>query len=133
VAGDVILLDTHALLWWALDPGQLSARAADVVRSMEERGGYASSISVWELGIKVQRGQLELPITVAEFASRVSQGGVVDLLPVDTTTWLRALSLAWAHRDPADRVIVATALLKGLPVLTKDRLLHGFEGVDCVW
>jgi PIN domain nuclease of toxin-antitoxin system len=63
----------------------------------------------------------------------VSQGGAVDLLPVDTATWLRALSLAWAHRDPADRVIVATALLKGLPVLTKDRFLRGFEGVDCVW
>jgi PIN domain nuclease of toxin-antitoxin system len=133
VAGDVILLDTHALLWWALDPEQLSATATETVRSMEERGGYASSISIWELGIKVQHGQLELPITVDELALRIAEGGVVELVPVDTTTWLRTLRLAWAHRDPADRVIVATALLKGVPVLTKDRLLHAFEGVDCVW
>lgn len=129
----MILLDTHALLWWALDPEQLSPTATEIVRSMEERGGYASSISIWELGIKVARGQLELPITVEELALRVQEGGVVDLVAVDTTTWLRTLSLPWSHRDPADRVIVATALLKGVPVLTKDRLLHEFEGIDCVW
>jgi PIN domain nuclease of toxin-antitoxin system len=133
VAGAVILLDTHALLWWALDPEPLSTTATDMVRAMEERGGYASSISIWELGIELQRGQLELPITVDELALRVEQGGVVELVPVDVTTWLRTLSLAWAHRDPADRVIVATALLKGVPILTKDSLLHAFDGVDCVW
>jgi PIN domain nuclease of toxin-antitoxin system len=129
----VILLDTHVLLWWALDPEQLSAVARDVVREMEERGGYASSISIWELGIKVQRGRLELPITVDELALRVQQGRVVELVPVDTTTWLRTLSLAWSNRDPADRVIVATALMKGVPVLTKDRLLHDFREVECIW
>jgi len=133
MAGDVILLDTHALLWWALDPEQLSPAAKDAVRSMEERGGYASSISIWEIGIKLGRGQLELPITVEELALRVQQGGVVELLAVDTTVWLRTLSLAWAHRDPADRVIVATAQIKGVPVLTRDRRLRDFAGVECIW
>jgi PIN domain nuclease of toxin-antitoxin system len=133
VAGDVILLDTHVLLWWALDPEQLSTVARDVLGEMEERGGYASSISIWELGIKVRRGQLELPITVDELALRVQQGRVVELLPVDATTWLRTLSLNWPHRDPADRVIVATALMKGVPVLTKDSRLHGFADVECIW
>jgi len=133
MAGDVILLDTHALLWWALDPEKLSPVASDVVKSMEERGGYASSISIWELGIKVQRGQLELPITIEELVFRIHQGSVVELVAVDDTTWLRTLMLPWTHRDPADRVIVATALLKGVPVLTKDSLLHDFEGVECVW
>jgi PIN domain nuclease of toxin-antitoxin system len=129
----VILLDTHALLWWALDPVHLSETAARTVRTMEERGGYASSISIWELGIKVRRGQIELPITVDELARRIESGGVVELVPVDTTTWLRTLSLDWTHRDPADRVIVATALIRDVPVLTKDRTLHDFEGVRCVW
>ncbi len=129
----MILLDTHALLWWALDPVRLSKAGAKVVEAMEEEGGYASSISVWELGIKVQRGQLELPITVDELARRVERGGVVELVSVDTKTWLRTLSLDWAHRDPADRVIVATALIKEVPVLTKDKTLHDFDEVDCVW
>ena len=129
----MILLDTHVLLWWALDPENLSEIAAEAVRTMEEHGGYASSISIWELGVKVRRGKLELPISVDELARRVEIGGVVELLPVDTTTWLRTLSLDWDHRDPADRVIVATALIKEVPVLTKDRALHSFRAVQCVW
>ncbi|MSR20144.1 MAG: type II toxin-antitoxin system VapC family toxin [Gemmatimonadetes bacterium] len=129
----MILLDTHALLWWALDPGQLSEAATKAVRTMEQQGGYASSISLWELGIKVQRGQLELPISVDELAKRVEHGGAVELVAVDTNTWLRTVRLDWAHRDPADRVIVATALIKGVPVLTKDRALHEFGGVECIW
>jgi PIN domain nuclease of toxin-antitoxin system len=70
---------------------------------------------------------------VDELARRVEGGGVVELVPVDPTTWLRTLSLDWAHRDPADRVIVATAQMKRVPVLTKDRTLHDFAGVECVW
>jgi len=129
----VILLDTHALLWWALDPDHLSRTAAETIATMEQHGGFASSISIWELGIKVQRGKLDLPITVDELARRVERGGAVELLSIDTTTWLRSLNLDWAHRDPADRLIVATALMKEVPVLTKDRILHDFEGVECVW
>jgi PIN domain nuclease of toxin-antitoxin system len=133
VVGALILLDTHALLWWALDPPQLSAEAAAVVAEMEEQGGYASAISIWELGVKVQRGKLELGLSMDEFARRVERSAIVELVPVDTTIWLRSLSLQWEHRDPADRVIVATALLKGVPLLTRDSVMHQFDGVRCVW
>jgi len=133
VAGDVIVLDTHALLWWALDPDQLSPTAVKVVAEMEERGGFASSISIWELGVKIQRGKLDLGISIDEFARRVEQGGVVSLVPVDTTLWLASLALRWGHRDPADRVIVATALAKGVPVLSKDSAIRDFGGISCMW
>lgn len=129
----MILLDTHALLWWALDPAQLSAKAAEVVTEMEEEGGFASAISIWELGVKVQRGKLELGIGIEEFARRVEQSATVELVPVDTTIWLGSLALPWRHRDPADRVIVATALLKDVSLLTKDAVMHEFDGVQCVW
>lgn len=129
----MILLDTHALLWWALDPQRLSERARDTLAEMEERGGFASSISIWELGVKVNRGKLELGISISELARRLELGSNVDLLAVDTTTWLRSLDLDWDHRDPADRVIVASALLKGVPILTKDRAIHAFDGVECIW
>jgi PIN domain nuclease of toxin-antitoxin system len=129
----LILLDTHALLWWALDPDQLSATAAKIVADMEQVGGFASAISIWELGVKVQRGKLEMGVGVEEFARRVEQSAVVELIPVDTTIWLRGLALPWQHRDPADRVIVASALLKGIPLLTKDAVMHDFDGVPCVW
>jgi PIN domain nuclease of toxin-antitoxin system len=129
----VILLDTHALLWWALDPARLSARATELLSQMERGGGLASSISIWELGVKIQRGKLELGITIDEFARRVQLTGVVELVPVDTRTWLRSVGLDWDHRDPADRVIVATALLANVPVLTKDEVIHAFDGVEALW
>jgi PIN domain nuclease of toxin-antitoxin system len=133
VAGDVILLDTHALLWWALDPERLSPAAAALVAKMEKDGGFASSISIWELGIKVMRGKLELGIGVDELARRVERSAVVELVPVDAAIWLRSLALDWEHRDPADRVIVATATMKGVPILTKDSVMHDYGGVQCVW
>lgn len=129
----MIVLDTHALLWWALDPEKLSPRAAQEVERMEVEGGFASSISLWELAIKVKRGQLDLPLTVDELARRLELGGVVRVLPVDTQTWLTSVALDWAHRDPADRVIVATAIHKNLPLLTKDKVIQEFPGVLSVW
>jgi PIN domain nuclease of toxin-antitoxin system len=133
MAGDVIVLDTHALLWWALDPEQLSKRAAATLREMEQAGGYASSISIWELGIKVKRRKLELPLTIDEFAGRIERGGIVELVPVDTRVWLRSLSLDWRHQDPADRIIVATALIKQVPVLSKDRVVRSCREIATVW
>jgi len=129
----VIVLDTHALLWWALDPEKLSERAMGILGEMERVGGFASSISLWELDIKVKRNKLELPVTVDELARRLDRGGVVELLPVDAATWLRSLALPWDHLDPADRVIVATAVIKGVPLLTKDESMHSFGGVTCMW
>jgi PIN domain nuclease of toxin-antitoxin system len=133
MAGDVIVVDTHALLWWALDPERLSDEARRIVTEMERHGGFASAISIWELAIKVKRGKLELPIGVDEFKRRLERGGVVELLPVDADTWLRSVALPWEHADPADRVIVATALMRGVPLLTKDVAIQKFAGVTCIW
>jgi PIN domain nuclease of toxin-antitoxin system len=104
-----------------------------IVGKMEQAGGFASAISIWELGIKVQRGTLDLGIGIVEFARRVEQSGVVELVQIDTTIWLRSLDLPWEHRDPADRVIVATALLLNVPILTKDTPMRELEAVATVW
>jgi len=129
----VILLDTHVLLWWAVDPDRLSSAAAASLQAMERRGGFASAISIWELGVKIQRGKLDLGISIAEFARRIEKSGLIELLAVNTATWLRSLELAWDHRDPADRVIVATAILQDVPLLTADTEIHRFGGISCVW
>lgn len=129
----MILLDTHALLWWALDPSQLSATARSWCERMEVDGGFASSISIWEIGVKIQRGKLEIGTSVDEFARRIADSTSVELLAVDWPTWVRSIALPWDHRDPADRVIVATALQRGLPILTKDTKIQSFAGARCLW
>jgi PIN domain nuclease of toxin-antitoxin system len=129
----VVVLDTHVLLWWALDPGRLSPAAAACLHDVDRDGGFASAISIWELGVKIQRGKLDLGIPIEEFARRVETSATVELLPVNTATWLRSLELSWDHRDPADRVIVPTALLQGVPLVTADEEIHRFGGVTCIW
>jgi PIN domain nuclease of toxin-antitoxin system len=129
----MIALDTHALLWWALDPERLSDAARSSLSEMEKNGGYASAISIWEIAIKGKRAKLELPISVDEFVRRIEKSAVVEIVAVDTATWLRSVALPWANRDPADRVIVATALLRGVPLLTKDEAMHAFPDVRCIW
>jgi PIN domain nuclease of toxin-antitoxin system len=129
----VIVLDTHALLWWAMDPDKLSAPAVASLRDMEHHGGFASAISLWELGVKIQRGKLELGISIEEFARRIDRTQTVEILAVDTATWRRSLDLPWDHRDPADRVIVATAVLRGVPLLTADAEIRRFPGIECIW
>jgi PIN domain nuclease of toxin-antitoxin system len=100
---------------------------------VDRDGGFASAISIWELGVKIQRGKLDLGIPIEEFARRLETSATIELLSVNTATWLRSLELSWDHRDPADRVIVATALLQGVPLVTADEEIHRFGGVTCIW
>jgi PIN domain nuclease of toxin-antitoxin system len=129
----MMVLDTHVLLWWALDPEKLSPPAQTALATIERVGGFASAISIWELGIKIKQRQLHLPISIDEFASRIEKSSAIELIAVDSKIWLRSLSLAWEHRDPADRVIVATALQLNVPLMTKDEVIRSSSLVSCVW
>ena len=120
----MVVLDTHALLWWSLDPEKLSARANEVCREMEREGGYVSAISVWEIGIKIKRKNLEIGTSLEDYAERLKRLDCLEILPVDTDIWVENMQLPWEHRDPADRTIVATARLRSLPILTKDTLIR---------
>jgi PIN domain nuclease of toxin-antitoxin system len=121
----MVVLDTCALLWWALDPDQLSTPAAEACKQMEQQGGFVSSISIWELGIKVKRGKLDLGMPLQEFVARLKQTSI-QFVPVDEAIWMENLNLAWEHNDPADRTIVATAKLRGLPIVTLDKIIKSF-------
>ncbi|MEM1033645.1 MAG: type II toxin-antitoxin system VapC family toxin [Myxococcota bacterium] len=133
MARNVIFLDTQALLWWAVDPERLSSVARERCAEMNIEGGDASSISLWELGIKIARGKRDIGLPIEEFARRVDASGVVTTLAVDARIWLKSLQLDGNHRDPADRVIVASALLTGVPLLTKDLVLRDDERCPTVW
>ena len=126
----MVVLDTSALIFWTLDRDRLSDAAAAAI--VEADRILVSSISIWEIGIKVNRGGLSIPLTVREFADRLIQVDRVELLPVDTATWLKNIELDWAHRDPADRTIVAVALLHGCPLVTSDRAIRNFYG-NAIW
>ena len=122
----MVLLDTCALLWWTNAPDQLSAKAERACRSMKEEGGAISSISLWEIGIKVKRKKLELGLSIEDYADRIRRLGFLLLIPVDERIWIENVNLDWDHRDPVDRTIVATARLRNLSIVTKDEILRKF-------
>jgi PIN domain nuclease of toxin-antitoxin system len=127
-----VVLDTSALLFWTLSPDQLSVRARAAIDAAAPFGWLASAISLWEIGLKVQRKQLSLGVSFTEYVQRLQLVDGLVLAPVDVRTWLRTLELEWAHRDPADRVIVATAELQSLPLVTSDAEMGRYYA-DVVW
>ena len=120
----MVVLDTSSLIFWTLDPGRLSRTAEQTIAQADRVG--VSSISIWEIGIKVERGRLVLPLSGAEYLENLEQTNRVEILPVDLSTWIRNLQLDWNHRDPVDRTIVATASLQNCPLVTSDNVLRSF-------
>ena len=120
----MVVLDTSALIFWTLDRGRLSEAATAAIAEADRI--LVSSISIWEIGIKVNRGGLSIPLTVQEYVDMLVRVDSVEILPVDTATWLKNAEIEWAHRDPADRTIVAVALLHSCPLITSDRIIREF-------
>lgn len=128
----MLLLDTCALIWWTLDPAQLSEKAALSCGNINDSGAFISSISIWEIGIKIKKGKLDLGMTLLEYVSKIKQLNTIEILPVDETVWIENVSLTWSHRDPADRTIVATAKIFNIPIVTRDEVIRDFYN-NVIW
>lgn len=122
----MILLDTCALLWWTVEPKALSPTAAEKTKTFRREGCAVSSITVWEIGIKIKKGKLDIHITLDEYVKRICRIDYLTIIPVDEHIWLRNILLEWENRDPADRTIVATALLHDMPIMTKDGMIDSY-------
>ena len=121
-----VVLDTHALLWWTLDPEMLSDRAREICGSIHLTGAIVSSISIWEIGIKIKRKELDIGLNIATYTARVRRLNALTIVAVDESIWIKNLELDWDHKDPADRTIVATALIHAADLVTKDSAIHDF-------
>jgi len=120
----MIVLDTSALIYWTLDPARLSEKARQAIEHAEQI--VISSISIWEIGLKVKHNQLVLPLSMPDYVKRLDRLEALEILAVDVQTWLDNLDLPWEHRDPADRTIVALATRFGCPLITSDRVIAGY-------
>jgi PIN domain nuclease of toxin-antitoxin system len=120
----MIVLDTSALLFWTLDPEKLSFNAAQAIEQAEKV--IISSISVWEIALKVKSGKLAISLPIADYVERLNRIDALEILPVGVQDWLDNLALPWEPRDPADRTIVALAARLDCPLLTTDSLIAKF-------
>ncbi len=102
----------------------LSNAALTAINDAETIG--IPTISVWEVGWKIKMGKLRLPITTEVLYDRLHKIDRVKFLPTTADIWLKTVALDWDHRDPADRVIVATAMLNNCPLVTSDGPIRQF-------
>ena len=126
----LVVLDTHAALWWTLDPTRLGRAAKPAIAEADRIG--IPTIVFWETALLVRKRKLSLQLSVAEWADRLLAIPRVEPLPLTARVALRADGLAM-HSDPADRFIVATALEESSRLVTKDALLRDLEFVKTVW
>ena len=120
----MVVLDTSALIIWLFEVSRLTRTALAAIEDADSI--LISSVSIWEIGLKSGKGQLDIPMPIRDLADSLEQARRVEIVPVDADIWLRNLELDWAHRDPADRTIVATAQRYDCPLVTSDAAMRRF-------
>ena len=128
----MIVLDTHAWIWWVTEDRRLSKRARQAIKRAPVLGVCA--ISVWETAMLVARGRLRLDRDVKSWVREALAVERLDLMPLTPDVAITAALLGSAiHSDPADRMIIATALEHDATIVTKDDAIARAGIVRCVW
>ncbi len=118
-----MLLDTHVLVHYASDDRKLGKRArAAIERALARDEAFVSALSFWEVAMLVAKERLALDTTVSAFRAATLATGIQEET-VDGEIAIAAGELADHHGDPVDRMLVATALVRGLSLLTADTVL----------
>jgi len=131
----VILLDTHALVMLALKPERLSRAAARAIARAEARDGIAiASITLWETAQLIDAGRITVHGSTESFLKQVAQRP--RLFVLELSPEIAALAFQFPRGfpgDPADRIIAATARVRGLPLVTKDQRLQDSPLLRALW
>jgi PIN domain nuclease of toxin-antitoxin system len=131
----VIVLDTHTLIWWVTNDSSLSKKAKAAIER-ERAGGeiVVSAISAWEIAMLVERETLAFSMDVENWLATVQQIPGVRFAPIDVDISTKSVKLPGEfHKDPADRLIVATARKFGAPLVTKDIKIRAYAHVKTIW
>ena len=128
----MIVLDTHAWLWWVSKPSQLSRTARQRIGAETRLG--VSAISCLEVATAVEKGRITLDRDALPWMEEALAVPRVELLPLTPPIAFKATQLGRNFPgDPADRVIVATTILESAALITKDARIRGYSGVNSVW
>jgi PIN domain nuclease of toxin-antitoxin system len=126
----LIVLDTHALLWWVGSPKRIGKAATAAIEGADTVG--VPAIVFWEVALFARLGRIALDRPVLDWVEAVLSVPRVTSLPLTPSIAVRADGLDM-HADPADRFIVATAIEHGANIATKDMALRRLRSVGTVW
>ena len=126
-----LLLDTHAWLWFVMGDARLSAVArAHIVDAAIVK--FVSPASFWETAIKVSLGKLGLNVPYRIFMRKAIVGNGFRILHVSTRHTEHVVSLPFHHRDPFDSLLIAQAIVHGMPLLSNEARFDSY-GVARIW
>ena len=126
-----LLLDTHVLLWAALEPSRLSEAVRQALADVANVR-LVSAVSAWEIAQKVRLGRLDLGGRVAEFLAQQADALWLTPLPLTAAHAVLLAELPLLHRDPADRLLVAQALAESVTLVTADGSIRQYD-VETLW
>ena len=130
----MILVDTHVVVWLALEPARISkkARAAIEEARRSAQGLGISDMSLLEIAVIESKDRIKLNASLETFLSEVEARFVV--LPITGRVCVRAMGFPAAYpKDSADRIIGATALVEGVPLITADTDIQRSKGLRTIW
>ena len=119
------LLDTHVVLWVAENSSLLSERAKAFILDKSTEI-YVSIVSAWEVAIKLGTSKLSLDGGLPEFFRIIDDNGFITL-SVERDYLLQLQNLSDFHKDPFDRLIIATAAIKGMTLITADENIQRYS------
>jgi len=131
----MIVLDTHAWLWFLSNPELLSKKAKRYVdTAVKEKAAMISSISAWEVALLAARKRLILTLELSDWIAKAEMLPFFKFIPVDNSVAIKSVNLPQPlHSDPADRIIIATAISLGAPIVTKDEKILNYPHVQTIW
>ncbi|MEZ4707481.1 MAG: type II toxin-antitoxin system VapC family toxin [Caldilineaceae bacterium] len=115
-----LLLDTHAFIWWDIEPSPLSPRAFELCQNPDNQL-VLSVVSVWEMEIKIQLGKLGFERPLDEMVAEQRRLNGVEILPVTLEHVFEIEKLPLIHRDPFDRLLIAQARVEIVPFISRDK------------
>ena len=130
----MILLDTHVVVWLALEPARISKKARAAIEDTRQlaEGLAVSDITLLEIATIENKGRIKLNASLEAFLSEVETRFIV--MPMTGRICAGALALPATYpKDPADRVIGATALVEGLPLITADDGIRRSKALNTIW
>lgn len=129
----MIVIDTHIWVWAVQDFNRLSARQAEAIKQATD-GVYLSAISLWEVAMLIDRGRIQTQRKALDWINAALSRGPISVIDLTPQIACQSFDLPTGfHRDPADRLITATALVLDLPLVTSDKQIIEHRDITTIY
>ena len=131
----MIVVDTHVIIWNALDPQKISTKAKKAIKQAQSKHALlASEISLWEIAMLFKRGRIQVDIDYLSFIKLIRLASNYQFVGITPEIADTSVNLSdEINRDPADRIICATAIMSKSKLITADKNLLASKAIPTLW